>query len=209
MSRTKSILLILSLFFLESFSVYDFPFTINERNESIQLFNGIDLSGWIIHGTEKWYAEDGELVCENGPDNQYGYLSTSEYFDDFILTLEFKQESNGNSGVFFRSTLEGVISSGWQVEIAPPGLATAGIYEAYGRGWLIKTNTKDENLNIGDWNSMKIMVDGDIVKTWLNGVEMISLEDKLIGKGKGSIALQIHEGDNVKVRWRNIELEKL
>ena len=64
MSRTKSILLILSLFFLESFSVYDFPFTINERNESIQLFNGIDLSGWIIHGTEKWYAEDGELVCE-------------------------------------------------------------------------------------------------------------------------------------------------
>ena len=209
MPGTRTILLILSLFFIESFSVYDFTITNNEKNELIQLFNGVDLSGWIIHGTEKWYVEDGELVCENGPDNQYGYLSTSEYYDDFILTLEFKQESNGNSGVFFRSTLEGVIINGWQVEIAPPGLSTGGIYESYGREWLIKPNPKDENLNIGDWNSMKIMVDGDVVKTWLNGTEMISLEDKLIGRGKGSIALQIHEGDDVTVRWRNIELEEL
>ena len=37
------------------------------------------------------------------------------------------------------------------------------------------------------------MVDGDLVKTWLNGVEMIMLEDKLIGEGKGAIALQIHD----------------
>ena len=209
MPGTRTILVILSLFFIESFSVYDFTITNNEKNELIQLFNGVDLSGWIIHGTEKWYVEDGELVCENGPDNQYGYLSTSEYYDDFILTLEFKQESNGNSGIFFRSTLEGVIINGWQVEIAPPGLSTGGIYESYGRGWLIKPNPKDENLNIGDWNSMKIMVDGDVVKTWLNGTEMISLEDELIGRGNGSIALQIHEGDDVKVRWRNIELEEL
>ena len=27
------------------------------------LFNGQDLSGWKIHGTEKWYVEDVELVC--------------------------------------------------------------------------------------------------------------------------------------------------
>ena len=200
--------LILSLFILSSF-ISD-PSLINkEKNELINLFNGINLSGWTIHGTEKWYVENGELVCENGPDNQYGYLSTTEYYDDFILTLEFKQESNGNSGVFFRSTLEGVIINGWQVEIAPPGLFTGGIYESYGRGWLIKPNLKDENLNIGDWNSLKIMVDGDLVKTWLNGVEMIRLEDKLIGEGKGAIALQIHEGDDVKVRWRNIKLQKL
>ncbi|MBC34162.1 MAG: secreted glycosyl hydrolase [Rickettsiales bacterium] len=209
MSITKSILIILSLFFLNFFSVYDSSINSKEKNEIIELFNGIDLSGWIIHGTEKWYVEDGELVCENGQDKQYGYLSTVEYYDDFILTLEFKQESNGNSGVFFRSTLEGVIISGWQVEIAPPGLATGGIYESYGREWLVKPNPKDENLIIGDWNSMKIMVNGDIVKTWLNGIKMISLEDRLIGKGKGSIVLQIHEGDNVKVRWRNIKLEKL
>ncbi len=190
-----------------------FTFTIGgfsqQNTELVSLFNGFDLSGWTIHGTEKWYVEDGDLVCENGPDNEYGYLSTDEYYDDFVLTLEYKQESNGNSGIFFRSTLEGIIINGWQVEISPPGMDTGGIYESYGRGWLIKPDPKKENLNYGDWNLMKIMVKGASVKTWLNGVEMISLSDKIIGKGIGSIALQIHSGDDVKVRWRNINIKKL
>ena len=56
---------------------------------------------------------------------------------------------------------------------------------------------------------MKIMVKGDNVKTWLNGVKMINLKDKKIGEGKGSIALQIHSGGDLKIRWRNIKLEKL
>ena len=194
--------------------VLTFTFTIGgfsqQNTESVSLFNGVDLSGWTIHGTEKWYVEDGDLVCENGSDNEYGYLSTDEYYDDFVLTLEYKQESNGNSGVFFRSTLDGIIINGWQVEICPPGHDTGGIYESYGRGWLIKPDPiKDKSLKYGDWNSMKIMVKGDNVKTWLNGVEMIHIKDQKIGKGKGSIALQIHAGDDVKVRWRNIKLEKL
>ena len=194
--------------------VLTFTFTIGgfsqQNTESVSLFNGVDLSGWTIHGTEKWYVEDGDLVCENGPDNEYGYLSTDEYYDDFVLTLQYKQESNGNSGVFFRSTLDGIIINGWQVEISPPGHDTGGIYESYGRGWLIKPDPiKDKSLKYGDWNSMKIMVKGDNVKTWLNGVEMIHIKDQKIGKGKGSIALQIHSGDDVKVRWRNIKLEKL
>jgi hypothetical protein len=189
-----------------------FTFTIGgfsqQNTESVSLFNGVDLSGWTIHGTEKWYVEDGDLVCENGSDNEYGYLSTDEYYDDFVLTLEYKQESNGNSGVFFRSTLDGIIINGWQVEISPPGHDTGGIYESYGRGWLIKPDPiKDKSLKYGDWNSMKIMVKGDNVKTWLNGVEMIHIKDQKIGEGKGSIALQIHAGDDVKVRWRNIKLE--
>ena len=80
--------------------VLTFTFTIGgfsqQNTESVSLFNGVDLSGWTIHGTEKWYVEDGDLVCENGPDNEYGYLSTDEYYDDFVLTLEYKQESIQN-----------------------------------------------------------------------------------------------------------------
>ena len=191
-------------------AVYFFLFFNFSFSQSVSLFNGIDLSGWTIHGTEKWYVENGDLVCENGPDNEYGYLSTDKYYNDFILTLEYKQESNGNSGVFFRSTLEGIIINGWQVEISPPGHDTGGIYESYGRGWLIKPDPiKDKSLKYGDWNLMKIMVKGDNVKTWLNGVEMIHIKDQKIGEGKGSIALQIHAGDDVKVRWRNIKLERL
>ena len=174
------------------------------------LFNGKDLTGWNIHGTELWYVEDGLLVCESGPEEKYGYLSTKKFYDDFILTLEFKQEANGNSGVFFRSTLEGTKISGWQVEVAPPGNDSGGIYESYGRGWLIKPDPeKDTALKMGDWNRMKIKVVGDKVTTWLNGTQMISFTDEKIGLGKGSIALQIHDGGGIKVRWRNLKVKPL
>lgn len=192
----------ISVFFVLLFS------TVTAQKES--LFNGIDLSGWNIHGTELWYVEDGLLVCESGPDQKYGYLSTEEYYDDFILTLEFKQEDNGNSGVFFRSTLEGTKISGWQVEVAPPGNDSGGVYESYGRGWLIKPEPKkNKALKMGDWNKMKIKVVGDQVTTWLNGTKMISIQDEKIGKGKGSIALQIHDGGGIKVKWKNLNIKPL
>ena len=103
--------------------------------QKVKLFNGKDLTGWTIHGTEKWYVEKGELVCESGPDKQYGYLSTKNSYKNFELSVQFKQEANGNSGVFFRSSIEGVKISGWQVEVAPLNKHTGGIYESYGRGW--------------------------------------------------------------------------
>ena len=176
----------------------------------IDLFNGQNLDGWEINGTEKWYVENGELICESGPDAAYGYLSTKKHYDNFELELEFKQEADGNSGVFFRSTVEGTIVNGWQVEVAPPKLHTGGIYESYGRGWLIKPEKeKDKVLIMGEWNHMKIRVVGDQVDTWLNGTPMVSLKDEKIGLGKGSIALQIHDGGGIKVRWKKIKLTAL
>ena len=180
------------------------------QNQPIALFNGENLDGWINYGEEKWYVENGELVCESGPEAQYGYLGTKEFYDDFELTLDFKQEANGNSGVFIRSTVEGTKVSGWQVEVAPPGSNTGGIYESYGRGWLIQPEPeKDAALKMGEWNTMKIRVEGDAVTSWLNGTEMVHLVDKKVGEGKGGIALQIHDGGGIKVRWRNIELTPL
>ena len=174
------------------------------------LFNGKNLEGWNIHGTELWYVDHGLLVCESGPDKAYGYLSTTKYYDDFELTLEFKQEANGNSGVFIRSTVEGTKVSGWQVEVAPPGSNSGGVYESYGRGWLIKpAKEKDKALKMGDWNQMRIRVVGNQIDTWLNGTEMISLNDEKIGQGKGSIALQIHDGGGIKVRWKNLQVISL
>jgi len=174
------------------------------------LFNGKNLDGWNIHGTELWYVENGILICESGPDKGYGYLSTEKFYDDFDLTVEFKQEANGNSGVFIRSTFEGTKVSGWQVEVAPPGSDTGGVYESYGRGWLIKPNKeKDKVLKMGKWNKMRIRVVGNQIQSWLNGTSMISLEDEMIGKGKGSIALQIHDGGGIKVRWRNLLVNEL
>ena len=173
--------------------------------QSTDLFNGKDLSGWTIYGTEKWYVQDGLLISESGPDAEYGYLATDESFKNFELTAEFKQEADGNSGIFFRCSIEGTKITGWQAEVAPPGHDTGGIYESYGRGWLIKPDKeKDKNLKYGDWNTMKVRVVDDVVTTWLNGVEMITLKDEKIGEANGSIALQIHSGGGIKIYWKNI-----
>ena len=61
------------------------------RAQTEDLFNGKDLTGWTIYGTELWYVEDGLLVCESGPDEAYGYFGTNRDFENFELTLEFKQ----------------------------------------------------------------------------------------------------------------------
>ncbi len=175
-----------------------------------KIFNGKDLSGWTVHGTEKWYVEGGNMVCESGPDKQYGYLSTTKSYQNFELSLEFKQESNGNSGVFFRSSIEGVKISGWQVEVAPANQATGGIYESYGRGWLIKPTAEAEKaFKDGAWNNLKIKVIGDEVTTWLNGVQQIYLKDEKIGKGVGFVALQIHDDGGIKVRWRKFKMVEM
>lgn len=175
------------------------------QTDKESLFNGVDLTGWNIHGTEKWYVENGELICESGPDKQYGYLSTEKSYYNFELTVQFKLEANGNSGVFIRSGIEGTKISGWQVEVAPQDQHTGGIYESYGRGWLIQPKTEDEKmLRPNDWNTMRILVINDEVTTWLNGNEMVHLKDEKIGGGKGFIALQIHDGGGIKVRWKNI-----
>lgn len=179
-------------------------------NNYKSIFNNKDLSGWIVYGTEKWYVENGLLVCESGPDKKYGYLGTENFYKNFVLSLDFKQEANGNSGVFFRSTVDGTKVSGWQVEVAPPGLHTGGIYESYGRGWLIQPDEgKDSSLKMGNWNNLKVKVYQDTVTTWLNGKMMISLSDQKIGNANGRIALQIHDGGGIKVKWKNIKIQEL
>ena len=197
----KSIALSITLFLLFGASV---------AQKKVSLFNGKDLTGWTINGTEKWYVENGLLVCESGPDKQYGYLSTNKSYKNFDLTVQFKQEANGNSGVFFRSSIEGVKISGWQVEVAPINQHTGGIYESYGRGWLIQPNVEHEKyLKTGKWNTLRIKVVNDQVTTWLNGHMMVDLKDEKIGKGEGFLALQIHDGGGIKVKWRKLKIQEL
>ncbi len=43
-----------------------------------------------------WYVEDGELVCESGPDKAYGYLGTRKYYDDF----ELNSLHTGENGIY-------------------------------------------------------------------------------------------------------------
>lgn len=202
MKYTKVLSVLLLVFFIGS--------CCTPKDEYESIFDGETTNGWVVHGTERWYVEDGLLICESGPDAEYGYLSTENNYDDFELMLEFKQEADGNSGVFFRSTFEGTKVSGWQVEVAPPNMDTGGIYESYGRGWLAQIPDEKEGfLKMGDWNQLKIRVVGAHVTTWLNDNELVDLEDEKIAAGKGAIALQIHSGGGIKVLWRNIKVKQL
>jgi len=214
--KFQTTLSLLSLILISAFFTSCLKRTVEQVPEEVDkmnytsLFNNKNLDGWKIHGTEKWYVDNGDFVCESGPDAAYGYLSTKKYYDNFELLVDYKQEANGNSGIFFRSTVEGTKVSGWQVEVAPPEHHTGGIYESYGRGWLIKPESqKDTALKMGDWNTMKIRDEGPKVTTWLNGQEMITITDDKIGAGKGSIVLQIHDGGGIKVRWKNLKIREL
>ena len=187
-----------------------------KTGQEVNLFNGKDLHGWVVSGTELWYVDaEGLLVCESGPNAKYGYLLTREYYNDFDLTVEFMQGADGNSGVFYRSFIwreADAAITGWQCEVAPPNQHTAGIYESVpgGRGWLIKPDPEKESiLKMGEWNTMRLLVQGSKTTTWLNGTQMIELDDEKIGAGQGRIALQIHSGGGIKVSWKNLILKKL
>ena len=184
----------------------------HKAGKTERLFNGKDLTGWEPFGDGKWSVdEEGNLVTENGDKKQYGYLCTRKYYKDFDLTLEFKQASNGNSGLFFHSFIEGFNKvHGWQCEVAPKGNDTGGIYESYGRGWLQRIpDEKESVLKEGEWNSLRLRVEGNHVQTWLNGVPMSDLRDELIGSTPGRLMLQIHDGNDIKVLWRNFKLKQL
>ena len=139
------------------------------------------------------------------------FRSTNDYYKDFDLSLKFKQLANGNSGVFFRSFIEPPVKvHGWQVEVAPKGNDTGGVYESYGRGWLVQIPDENENiLKEGEWNDMRIRVEGDHVQTWLNGEPMADFTDENIGRAQGRIALQIHDGGGIKVQWKYLVIKPL
>ncbi len=178
-----------------------------KAGRTVDLFNGRDLGGWLTYGSERFYIEDGAIVVESGPNKQYGYLATREYYDDFDCTFEFNQVSDGNSGFFFRSIVfTGTIINGWQVEIAPTNRWTGGIYESYGRGWLFQPPV--EHLVEG-WNKMRVRVVGANATVWLNDVEVTNITDESFSRRQGRIALQIHDGGGIKVLFRNLKLTTL
>jgi hypothetical protein len=105
---------------------------------------------------------------------------------------------------------ENNIVNGWQCEVAPKGNDTGGVYESYGRGWLKQIpDEKESILKEGERNTLRLRVEGNKVQTWLNGEAMMELDDELIGSKTGRIMLQIHDGNNIKVLWRNFNLTKL
>jgi hypothetical protein len=179
------------------------------------LFNGKDLSGWKRNGDEKWVVDQGTILCESTA-NKYGYLTTEKIYRNFTLRLKFKGEAEGNSGVFVHSRITGIDTEhgpdieGMQVEVDPgKGKHTGGLYESGGRGWVAMPTAEGENaLKPGEWNDLEVSVQGSDITTRLNGVKVVDYTDPSPKFNQGVIALQIHTGGGVKMRWKDIEIKE-
>ena len=98
---------------------------------------------------------------------------------------------------------------GPQAEFAPQN--TGGLYDAGGGGWINEdelTEDKQKAHRLGEWNRFRLKAVGDHVTVDLNGVRISDVNDHPFAK-QGHIALQLHAGGAMKVRFKDIRIRKL
>ncbi len=178
----------------------------------VQLFNGKDLNGWVPIGHEKWTVEDG-TIHGVAVTKEYGYLQTENTYKDFELSLRFRCEASGNSGVFFHTRFKpgtADVSQGLQFEIDQTlNHHTAGIY-GDGRGWVVWPAPENETVvHQNDWNDYLLRVVGNRYVARLNGVLMVDFTDPSPKSFDGFIALQLHSGGVGDMRFKDIYIRDL
>lgn len=130
---------------------------LGSAQQSVDLFNGKDLSGWVQRGGKAKYAVEGnEIVGTSVLETGNSFLCTEKTYGDFILEYDFKVDPKLNSGVQIRSECFDTAKEvewngktikipagrvhGYQIEIDPDvprkRMWSAGIYDEARRGWL-------------------------------------------------------------------------
>lgn len=210
-----------------------------EENDGawISLFDGKTLNGWKgyndaeING--KWMAKDGTLHLDSVPDSKpYTNIITKQQFDDFDLRFEWKIEKGTNSGVMFhvgegppQPYLTGpeyqvLDNEGFRNGKGEPVTEA----EKTGSHYAVEPATSDETKPIGEWNQSRIVVKGNHVEYYTNGVKTANykmhskkwneqIANAKFSKwkdyatlGKGHIGLQDH---GHKVWFRNLKVKEL
>ncbi len=182
------------------------------------LFDGKTFSGWEGETVKTWRIEDGVIVGgsleTNVPRNEF--LASKTRFKNFDLRLKYKlQGTEGfvNGGVQFRS--ERVPNhhemSGYQADIGQ-GYDGALYDESRRNKFLIQPEKEivQKALKPNDWNDYRIRAEGNRVRIWLNGVEMVDFTEKEPGIAQdGLIALQVHGGGKALISFKDIVIEEL
>jgi hypothetical protein len=175
------------------------------------LFNGRDLSGWVVMHGGDWTVEDGVLVGRNGrgwstdPKTSGSWLRSTREYENFILDLEFAIE--GNSGVFLRAGLErNPAFTGYEMQIVsdagrpPTKGSSGGLYD-------VIAPLKNMARPTGQWNQVRILVEGPRIQVVWGG-ELVVDYDDAIRTARGYIGLQTHDEKSV-VRFRSVRLTEL
>jgi hypothetical protein len=174
----------------------------------VTLFDGATLQGWHALGDARYTVDDGCILGEVGGGGQSFLVSDGRY-GDFLLELDVRNELPGNSGVQVRSQVrENGRLFGYQIEIDPSERAwSGGLYDEARRGWL--DDLADDPaaraaFRPGEWNRYRIECRGTWIRAWVNDVPTADALDAM--DLEGHIALQVHSGDDTRVRWRIVEL---
>jgi len=220
----------------------------NGEKEWVSLFNGEDLSGWVVkakpedQGKNFWFVNDGYIEANSlgRGDHDYIWLYTEKEYGDFEIKYQFQafRESPGNSGIQVRSRYdeETYWLNGPQIDIHPPGFWRSGMMWDETRGnqrWIFPDipdgEWVDSTMAIADhdlyfeedevWNEMRVKARGTKIEAWLNGHKITDYEgagtlDNTLHKNlnvgeKGYIALQIHSGDELKIRFKDIYIKEI
>ncbi len=152
------------------------------------LFDGTTLHGWRGYkkpdaaGT-RWTVRDGALCIPHadGSDTlgQRDIVSSDE-FDTFDLNFEWKVGPGSNSGLkyFVTETRDAAIGHEYQIidderhedaKVAGGERQTASFYD-------VKAASSHPTRPIGEWNQSRVVVIGNHVEHWLNGVKVLEYE---------------------------------
>lgn len=187
--------------------------------EWVDLFNGKNLKGWEkLDGDAEFRVENGEVIGVSALGTPNTFLATKEVYGDFILEYEMKMDRGLNSGVQFRSVAKKPDGAervnGYQVECDDHDDRpwAGGVYEEADRGWLypmVYNPAVVISNRRGEWNHIRVEADGNVIRTYVNGINFVNLVDD--ARKEGFIALQVHsieeeELEGKEIRWRNIRI---
>ncbi len=206
------------------------------QSDMVVLFNGSDLTGWQGRD-DLWSVEDGQIVGQTSDENPVKentfLVYVAEEFANFELNAQFKIEAV-NSGIQYRSRVidqEKFVVSGYQADIDFANKFAGILYEEKGRGILAlrgETVTIDADgemakvrfgdadklangIHPGKWNDFRVVADGNHLQHFINGALTSEVIDEQAEKSSASgiIALQLHQGPAMTVRFKNLTVRKL
>ena len=141
------------------------------------LFNGEEIKNWRYYNspTKKitgWTIDNGNLHKPKGI--KAGNIMTSQRYENFIFSWEWKLESLGNNGVkyFITDKRNATIGHEYQMiddkKVKDPYSSNGSFY------LIVKPRDDKPNLPMGSWNQSRIVVNGNHVEHWLNGIKILS-----------------------------------
>lgn len=199
------------------------------------LFNGRDLTGWRSYEggapSPSWVVRNGTLMLTAASGQMSGAdLATAEQYGTFELTLDWKVERGGNSGVIYLARnvpqTKRSYETGLEMQILDDVGHPDGKIPSHHAGALYDITVPPAGVSrpAGSWNHARLLVEPGRIRQWLNGVPTadVSFGDaawkERVAKSKfasmplfgtftsGVIALQDH---GEPVAFRNIKLRRI